>query len=322
MNPETLAWLLESGEPWTRYRTLVDLLDYPPNSPTVQIARADMLAHPQVQDMIAAGASWPGAAIQRHNDANLPVHKLGLLVDFGMHYGDAGVGQAMDRIVAHQSPEGAFRSLVNIPPAFGGSGDDQWAWLLCDAPLLLHTLLAADAPAQAGLARAATHLASLVEDNGWRCRGSAEIGKFRGPGRKSDPCPIANLYALKALSQAPGMLDSPAVQAGVQMLLGHWQRRAEIKFYLFGMGSDFCKLKYPFIWYDILHVADVLTRFPCARRDPRLAEMTSLIAAQADEQGRYTAGSAYQAWKGWSFANKKNPSPWLTFLAMRILNRH
>jgi hypothetical protein len=29
----------------------------------------------------------------------------------------------------------------------------------------------------------------------------------------------------------------------------------------------------------------------------------------------------YRAWKGWSFADKKNPSPWLTLLVHRILKR-
>jgi len=29
MDPELLRWLLDSDEPWTCYRTLVDLLDRP-----------------------------------------------------------------------------------------------------------------------------------------------------------------------------------------------------------------------------------------------------------------------------------------------------
>jgi hypothetical protein len=29
----------------------------------------------------------------------------------------------------------------------------------------------------------------------------------------------------------------------------------------------------------------------------------------------------YRAWKGWSFADKKNPSPWLTFLVLRMIKR-
>jgi len=49
--------------------------------------------------------------------------------------------------------------------------------------------------------------------------------------------------------------------------------------------------------------------------------MVETITAQADEDGRYTAGSMYRAWKGWSFADKKHPSPWLTFLVLRIQKR-
>jgi hypothetical protein len=49
--------------------------------------------------------------------------------------------------------------------------------------------------------------------------------------------------------------------------------------------------------------------------------MLAALASQADENGFYTAGSMYTAWKGWSFANKKEPSPWLTFLVKRIEHR-
>ena len=48
-------------------------------------------------------------------------------------------------------------------------------------------------------------------------------------------------------------------------------------------------------------------------------EMVEVIAALAGEDGKYTAGSMYRAWKGWSFADKKQPSPWLTFLVLRVL---
>jgi hypothetical protein len=105
------------------------------------------------------------------------------------------------------------------------------------------------------------------------------------------------------------------------MLLHHWQSRHEKKYFLFGMGTDFAKLKFPFVWYDILHVAEVLSRFPWVCSDPRFLEMMASITDQADEQGRYTPGSMYMAWKGWSFANKKKPSPWITFLVLRIQSR-
>jgi hypothetical protein len=87
------------------------------------------------------------------------------------------------------------------------------------------------------------------------------------------------------------------------------------------MGTDFKKLKYPFVWYDILHVVEVLSHFPYVYADPRFREMIKTITSQAGPQGRYTASSMYRAWKGWSFADKKNPSPWLTFLVLRIQKR-
>jgi hypothetical protein len=314
-------WLLASNEPWTRYRTLLDLLDRPENDPEVQAARAEMLAHPGVQDLVARAATWGEKPLKRHNDAGHPLYALSTLADFGLRAGDPGLAEGLDAVLAHQSPEGAFQTVVNIPTRFGGSGQDEWSWIACDAPTLLYTLLACGLGHDRRVQQAVAHLTGLVEDNGWRCRADAKLGKFRGPGRKDDPCPIVNVYALKALSLVPELLDSPATRAGAEMLLSHWQNRTERKIYLFGIGTDFRKVKYPFVWYDLLHVADVLSRFPFVRDDPRFREMVEAVTAQADEAGRYTAGSMYMAWKGWSFADKKNPSPWLAFLVLRLLKR-
>jgi len=161
----------------------------------------------------------------------------------------------------------------------------------------------------------------LVQENGWRCTAAPELGKFKGPGRRADPCPIANVYALKALSFLPEFLDHPVTHLGAESLLNHWQHRAESKPYLFGIGTDFHKLKYPFIWYDILHVVEVLSHYEFVHTDPRFIEMVEALLIQADPQGRFRARSMYQPWKGWSFADKKMPSPWLTFLVYRILRR-
>ena len=309
MTTEVTNWLLESDEPWTRYRTLLDLLDRPEDDPEVQAARAETLAHPQVQALIAGAATWPGYALKRHNDAGHPIYKFSTLADFGVRASDPGVDTGIEAVMAHQSPEGAFQILVNIPKAFGGTGEDAWTWMLCDAPTLLYALLAMGMGDDERVQRAAEHLVGLVDDNGYRCVAAPELGKFRGPGRKADPCPIANVYALKALSLAPERLDSSATRTGAEMLLWHWEHQTERKLYLFGIGTDFRKLKYPFVWYDILHVTDVLSRFPFVHDDPRFQEMATTMFALADGEGRYTAQSMYRAWKGWSFADKKKPSP-------------
>jgi hypothetical protein len=313
--------MLNSDEPWTRYRALIDLLDLSEDSAEVETARTEMLNHPHVQQLIEDASGWPGYALKRHNDAAHPIYRLSTLADFGFKVTDEGVKEVVDAVSAHQSPEGAFESQILIPTAFGGSGEESWSWILCDSPTLLYSLLALGLGETESIQRALDHLIGLVEDNGWRCVASPDLGKFKGPGKRSDPCPIANVYALKALSQSRNPDADHAAHIGTEMLLNHWQIRKESKFFLFGMGTDFSKLKYPFVWYDILHVVDVLSRFPWVPSDQRFIEMVESITAQVDSQGRYTASSMYRAWKNWSFADKKHPSPWITFLVLRIQKR-
>ncbi len=116
---------------------------------------------------------------------------------------------------------------------------------------------------------AVRHLVALMRANGWPCAVSKELGRFRGPGRKEDPCPFANLAMLKMLSEIEDLRDSPACRFGVETLLGLWSESASQHPYMFYMGTDFRKLKVPFVWYDLMHVLDVLSRFPWVRGDAR-----------------------------------------------------
>jgi hypothetical protein len=367
IEPRLLDWLLSSDEPWTRYRTLVDLLDKPESDPDVATARAAMLAHSDVQGLIAAAASWPCGPIKRHNDASHALHKLTVLADMGVRKNDPSMLAVVDAAMAHVSNDGALLSLLNIARAFGGTGQDTWTWMMCDAPTLLYALLlfhevddgtsrssrgslipeapwagdvlvgATSATLPRTLANAANYLFGLAFGNGWHCTGGPEVGKFRGPGKRSDPCPIANVLALKALARIPAPHPMAGIRSGAEMLLAHWDGsqvargvRSEsvsetgassAKPYLFGCGSDYRKLKYPFIWYDILHVLEALSPYAFVHSDPRFQEMLAAVTSEADADGRYAAGAMYMPWKGWSFAGKKQPSPWLTFLVLRMQRR-
>jgi hypothetical protein len=80
-------------------------------------------------------------------------------------------------------------------------------------------------------------------------------------------------------------------------------------------------LKAPLIWYDILHVMDVLSQFPWACNDPRLREMRGIIETKSSAEGRFTPESVWMAWKEWDFGQKRNPSRWLTLIVLRMLRR-
>jgi hypothetical protein len=79
------------------------------------------------------------------------------------------------------------------------------------------------------------------------------------------------------------------------------------------MGNDFCKLKFPFVWYDILHVVYVLSHFETARKDRRFNEMANLIFEKKNEESKYLSESVWQSWKEWDFGQKKLPSPTLSY---------
>jgi len=312
--------LLE-GEPWIEYRTRRDLLEQSESDPQVKSARKSMLASAQLQNLLTELSAWPGTVISSHKSASQPFHKLTFIADLGLVANDPGVDVIIARILEHQSFEGPFQLPMNIPTHYGGTGQEQWAWALCDAPLIVYALVKFGLENEFVVQAAIKYLAGLVRDNGWPCAVSKELGKFRGPGRKDDPCPFANLAMLKALSEIETLRDSPACHIGADTLLALWSESTIRHPYMFYMGTDFRKLKVPFVWYDLMHVLDVLSRFSWLKEDTRLLDMLEILKSKTDQQGRFTLESIWTAWKDWEFGQKKEPSRWLTLTAWRIIKR-
>jgi len=280
-----------------------------------------MLASPPVQKLVAELSNWPGTVISSHKSAGQSFHKLTFIADLGLTAQDPGIDTIISRILEHQSEEGPFQLTANIPTHFGGNGQDQWAWALCDAPLTVYALAKFGLQDVPAVKTASQYLVNLVHDNGWPCVVSKELGKFRGPGRKEDPCPFANIAMLKILSEIPELRDSPASHIGAETLLTLWNESLVQHPYIFYMGTDFRKLKVPLVWYDLVHVLDVLSNFPWLKRDERLRDMLGVMKSKMDTEGRFTLESIWTAWKDWEFGQKKTPSRWLTLLAWGIIER-
>lgn len=311
LDADLVAWLLQ-GEPWVKYNTLTELLGK--EGSEAQAAKEAMMTHPLVKSLLHELRQWPSYPLKRHNDANHPLHKLAVLADFGLKAGDPGMQDILEKVLSYQSPEGAFQLEILIPTHFGGSGNPEKMWMACDAPTILYSLLKMGVNHEC-VQKAVIHLKSLVNDKGVLCKGAHPT--MRGPGRKDDPCPYATLLVTKVLTQ----IQTKEVLKGAEMLLWHWEHQTERKLYLFGIGTDFRKLKYPFVWYDILHVADVLSQIDSLKDDNRLKEMVDVIASKQDAKGRVIPESVWIAFKKWDFGQKKTPSPWMTFLAARIIKR-
>jgi len=196
------------------------------------------------------------------------------------------------------------------------------AWALCDAPGTLYALLKCGVR-DARIDRAVKKLAALVEPKGCGCVVSEELGNWRGPGKASDPCPYATLVVMKLLIEASmriGIDFRSQIEACGSCLLDLWEQSREKHTYIFYMGNDFRKLKLPFVWYDILHVTDVISRPGIFSGDPRLREMVGVISEKRTDSG-YVPESVYLPWKDWDFGQKKLVSDWMTFCALRVESR-
>ncbi len=316
-NDSLYQWLLTTN-PWTEYNTRINLLTQAKSDPSVIASKQIMLEHPLVKGLLQEVNQWPWYNLKRHNDASHPIHKLVFLADLGLTKEDQVIAAITENLFQNQSQEGAFQVPIEISQAYGGTDQGQLTWMLCDNPLLIYTLIKFGWEKDPKIEHAVKHLISLQQEQGWLCTVSPTLGKFRGPGRKDDPCPYATLLSVKALASMKDYRESKACLAGAEALLSLWDKRKERKPYLFGMGTDFQKLKAPLIWYDILHLASVLVKIPKMRKDERFLEMINIIQTKKDEQGFLKAESIWNAWKEWDFGQKKEPSPWITYLTYLI----
>lgn len=344
MKPDTVP-------PWVRYRHLIDLEGVPPDAPAARAALDGLLADPGVRVLLSDVASWPGTVLASHRSPSQTFHSLGFLAELlagsglgsggdpgsaapdvgganARTYARAALGAALGRIRERTGPDGVPRLPMTYPEHFGGTGVETWAWALCDAPILLRARVRLGGASDPLVRQGIRSLLALAEPFGWPCRVAPELGSFRGPGRKSDPCPFATLILLELLAalreeapedpEARAWVEGPEAAAGVEALLDCWERSEARHPYMFFMGTDFRKLKAPGLWYDILHVTDVLSRLPKARGDPRLRDMLSVVRAKARPDGTFVPESVFQPYKGWDFGQKKEASPWIGLMVERI----
>jgi len=126
---------------------------------------------------------------------------------------------------------------------------------------------------------------------------------------------------LKALSTQDSEEYRSVIQNGINSLLYLWEKSQTEHPYLFKMGTDFRKLKAPFIWFDILHTAEVLSHFHYARSDNRFLSMLDVLRSKMDLEGYLSSESIWTKWKGWEFCQKAEPSRWITLSVYCILKR-
>ena len=277
--------------------------------------RSEALADPRVAALMERACLWPWECIASHKSAQQPFHALSLLAELGFSLSDGALRGLADKLIDSMGADGLPRIPTRTSEAHGGSGKEIGAWALCDAPTLMYSLSRLGVPAKS-LAKGTKAIAGLAFASGWPCAVSPELGSWRGPGKKADPCPYATLISLKLLLEDAEKWRTE-IEAGKECLLGLWERSRTDHPYIFSMGTDFRKPKLPWIWYDIVHVAEVLSRCPGIGKDKRFKAMLGVLESAAGPRG-YVPSTVYLAFKDWDFGQKKAPSEWLGFARARI----
>jgi hypothetical protein len=311
--------LLSISEPWLKYAIRINLLGE--SKADLYGLRDEALKDTKIQAYLNDISDFHSMLVSNHKNPELPIRKLIFLLDIGFDTDIPAINSAISQLMSHKDKNGVYQSLTNIPKHFGGSGTDIFGWCLCDAPLLLMALLKANVDYQKHIKQGVDYLAALNKPQGFPCSVSEELGKFRGPGRKDDPCPYATLIMLNLLSDIDEYKNSDVAINGVKNILALWKNSLERHPYMFYMGTDFRKLKAPAMWYDIVSVADCLGKYEYAKTDKRFLEMAGMIKAKQDENGLFTPESIYTKCKDWDFGQKKTVSPYLSYLCIRLLGR-
>jgi len=315
---KTIDYLLES-EPYVQFAVRINILKQ--HKKDLKDLESAVLSDFRISRYLKDIADFNSTIVTNHKNPDLPIHKLIFLLDIGLDTNVQEIDRAIKQILKNEDENGMYKSMTNVPTHYGGSGEDTLAWALCDAPLMLYALLKARVSYEKYVKKGVEYILRLHGSNGFPCTVSTELGKFRGPGRKDDCCPYAELIILKLISLIPQYANSESANSIINELLNLWENSQEQHPYMFYMGTDFRKLKAPAIWYDIVSVADCMSHFQFARKDKRFNEMLEIIESKANSEYQFTPESVYLKCKEWDFGQKKQPSAWLTYLCLSILER-
>jgi hypothetical protein len=318
-----IDWLLDSN-PWTRYKTYTDLLDLDKSSPEAVSAKAELTSHEQVISLAAETKDWLSIAAGRNSDPKISYFKLKVLAEFGLEHKDLGLQDTVAMASEHMI-EDMFGVRGQLPelPKKGEKYEkpdlsaDVWHIAPCNTPVITSAMLELGVKNQKVEGSVNELKAKWTSREGWFCHLFFVESQFR---KLQIGCPVAGLQSLEVFSKRPELKESKHSRFAFEPIKFHKEYGQSL--YYFGRSRKFWTFKYPFVWYNALYLADVLTRFEFTRNESLVRELIEWIVSAQDESGRYKPTSMFMNYKGWDFSNKKEPSPWITFLCCRILKQY
>ncbi len=324
---DPLPWLLDLNAPGPRYLALRDLLGAPADDP--ELASARSAAHRAGPIAAILAQMDPAGFWAKPGPGSLPTYRstvwsiitlaqLGASIDE-----DERVGRACAYALDHALNRGGQFSMSGPP-----SGTvDCLQGNLCWALLELGSTDPRLETAFAWLARSVTGegVAPMGERDAAVRYYAGKCGPTFACGANNKlPCAWGGVKVMLALGCWPANRRTPTMQRaidhGVAFLLGTDPALAGYpNGYADKPSGNWWKFGFPVFYVtDLLQNVEALVALGYGR-DPRLAHALDLIRQKQDAAGRWPLEYDY-AGKTWiDFGAKKQPNPWVTIRALRVL---
>lgn len=331
MRGDLIERLRSSPEPAARWVILHRIEGRPADDPDVTAAHAAVLADPGTERLIASMIRWDQPVrLGSHDKPAFVPNTLRLLDDMGVTAADdERIAAQLTCMLEHQADDGRFLALTA-----GHTPEPVWAAVPCDSHAILESLaraagLGADPRVRRAFERMRQDVVDTSLGTGFHCVPDPQI-RFRGPGRKADPCPQVALEAIRAWSYLPPAERPAELEEVARTALRIWQQRDTAQPYMFGHGRQFKRGKWPQTWYSAYAVLDALGRVPEVWSGPgaqpedcrSMAEIAAVVQAyMSDEDGRVTPRSVHAGFADYSFGQKKRPSDLASALVALALMR-
>jgi hypothetical protein len=323
----TLTWLLDHASPGIRYLALRDLLSLSDPDPELQSARST--AHKTGPIAIILDQMHPDGYWVEPGTGYLPKYRsivwsLLLLAQLGAHVEeDVRIAKACTYLVEHTlSPLGQF-TTTGAPSGTADCLQGNMLWALM---ALGYNNICLE-KAFDWMARSVTGegIAPASDRKAAQRYYAGKCGpNFACGANNKLPCAWGAVKVMLAFSQLPRSDWTPtiarAVEQGAEFLLDHDPVRAN---YPNGWSDKPSRNWWKF-GFPVFYVTDLLQNIEALilsgyEDDARVKQALAFIAEKQDDQGRWLLEYDYTDKTWCNFGVNKQPNPWVTLRALRVL---
>jgi len=325
---DPLRWLLESGNPGVRYLAMRDLLDLSEGNPKLKSVRR--LAHKEgpiavVLSKMDKAGYWAIPGPGYNPKYRSTVWAIILLAQLGASVNeDVRIRQACKYLLDHMAEGGQFTTTTSGAPS--GTVDclqGNLCWSLmemgCDDPRVSR--------AYEWMARTVTGDSVAPMDDklaavryyAYKCGPTFACGA-----NNKLPCAWGGVKVMMAFSKLSEKQRTPlvrkAIRQGTDFFFDINPATANYPTRLGDKPSrNWWKFGFPVFYItDLLQLAEAMTGLGHGR-DSRLANTLDIIRTKQDERGRWLMEYDYEGKTWLSFGKKKEPNPWITLRALKVL---